>query len=382
MMIQTGYQDGETEMAKHDYIFKILCLILMLSFPTLSMSMPESGETVTKRGNVEDDYYAAGASVDIDAVVSGDVVTAGGELYIGHHIKGDVIAAGGSIRLSGNIQDDVRVAGGDITIDANIGDDLIASGGRINVSAATTVGGDAWLAGGDIRVAGTINRDLSAGAGSLRLSGKVHGDVRVQAGELHILQGAVIDGDVLYRGPHEAIIHPDASISGNVTYEQVEWDDSQKGSGIFFFITMTVAAIVLFKLFPGFTLSAVARVSADPLKTIGAGFLVLILVPVAAALMISVIVGVWVGLSLMALYFVALILGFLIACFFVGDWAAVRFNRDVSTTGRRLISVSLVLLVLSLIKLIPVVGGLFIFALLLAGLGALTLQLKDGYSQL
>jgi len=361
--------------------FKILSLVLLFSIPNLGFTMPESGESITQRDNVEDDYYAAGASVDINAVVNGDVVIAGGELYIGHQIQGDVIAAGGSIRLSGNIKDDVRIAGGDLTIDANIGDDLIASGGRINLPAATTVGGAAWLAGGDIRVAGTINQDLNAGAGSIRLSGTVHGDVRVQAGELQILQGAVIDGNVLYRGPNEAIIHPDARISGKVTYEQVEWDDSAKGSGIFFFITMTIAAIVLFKVLPGFTLSALARISADPLKTLGAGFLVLILVPVAAAIMISIIVAVWVGLSIMALYFVALLVGFLIACFFVGDWAATRFNKDISTTGRRLISVSLVLLLLSFIKMIPLVGGLLIFALLLAGLGALTMQLKDGYTQ-
>ena len=75
--------------------------------------MPESGEAVTRRGTVNDDYYATGGTVDFNAVFSGDVVVAGGELFIGHHIKGDVIAAG------------------NITIDANIGDDLIASSRRL-----------------------------------------------------------------------------------------------------------------------------------------------------------------------------------------------------------------------------------------------------------
>ncbi len=52
-----------------------------------------------------------------------------------------------------------------------------------------------------------------------------------------------------------------------------------------------------------------------------------------------------------------------------------------TTTGRRFISVALAILVLGLLKNIPVIGGLLIFALLLSGLGAVILQLKDIYSQ-
>lgn len=368
-------------MNKQNNIITSLSLVLLLLFPFLSFSMPESGDTVTRRGTVDDDYYAAGGTVDINAVFSGDIVVAGGDLFIGHDIKGDVIAAGGSVHLRGEIQDDVRTAGGDITVDANIGDDLIAAGGRINVSAGSTIGGEAWMAGGDVRVAGTVKKDLIIGAGSIRLSGTVHGDVRLEGGEIQILEGAIIEGDLYYKSPNAANIHSAARIAGNVTYEQVEWDHSHRGAGIFFIITMVVASIVLFKLFPGFTMSAVGRISAEPLKSLGAGFLTLIIVPIVAALLISIVLGVWVGLSIMALYFVSLISGFLVSCFFVGDWGARRLNKDVTTTGRRLLSVAIAIFVLGLLKLIPVIGGLFIFVLLLLGLGATVMQLKDIYSQ-
>lgn len=368
-------------MNRRKNIIIMLSLVLMLVFPLLSSAVPESGETVTRRGTVNDDYYAAGGTVDINAVISGDIVIAGGELFIGHHIKGDVIVAGGSVHIRGDIQDDVRAAGGDITIDANIGDDLIAGGGRINVSAGSTVDGEVWLAGGDVLVAGTVNKDLVIGAGSIRLSGTVHGDVKLEGGEIQILEGAIIDGDLHYKSPGEANIHSDARIAGNVTYEQAEWDHPHRGAGIFFVITMVVASIVLFKLFPGFTMSAVSRISADPLKSLGAGFLALIIVPIVAVLLISIILGVWIGLSIFAFYLVALLLGFLVSCFFVGDWGAKRLNKDVTTTGRRLLSVTITIVVLGLLKLIPVIGGLLIFALLLLGLGAVMLQLKDNYNQ-
>lgn len=362
-------------------IITMLSLVLILIFPLLSSAVPESAETVMQRGTVDDDYYAAGGTVDINAVISGDVVIAGGELFIGDNIKGDVIVAGGSVHIRGDIQDDVRAAGGDITIDANIGDDLIAGGGRINVSASSTIGGEAWLAGGDVLVAGTVGKDLVIGAGSIRLSGTVHGDVRLEGGEIQILEGAIINGDLFYKSPNEASIHSAAKIAGNVTFEQVEWDRPHRGVGIFFVITMVVASIVLFKLFPGFTMSAVSRISAAPLKSLGAGFLALIIVPIVAVLLISIILGVWIGLSIFALYLVALLLGFLVSCFFVGDWGARRLNKDVTTTGRRLLSVTIAIVLLGILKLIPLIGGLLIFALLLLGLGAVMLQLKDNYNQ-
>jgi cytoskeletal protein CcmA (bactofilin family) len=368
-------------MNKQKNIITNLSFVLLFLFPLLSISMPESGETVTRLGTVNDDYYAAGGTVDINADISGDVVIAGGELFIGHHIKGDVIAAGGSVHLRGEIQDDVRIAGGDISIDANIGDDLIASGGRINLSTGSTIGGEAWLAGGDVRVAGTVNKDLVITAGSIRLSGTVHGDVRLEGGDIQILEGAIIDGDLDYKSPNEANIHSAAKITGNVIYQQVEWDHSPRGAGIFFIITMIVASFALYKLLPGFTMSSVGRISAEPLKSIGAGFLVLIIAPVIAAILMAIILGIWIGLSIMALYLLALLTGFLVSCFFAGDWAARRLNKDVTTTGRRFISVALAILVLGLLKNIPVLGGLLIFALLLAGLGAVILQLKEIYSQ-
>lgn len=358
-----------------------LSLVFMLLSSVSLFAMPEAGEVVVQRGTVDDDYYAAGGTVDINALVSGDVVVAGGELFVAHHIKGDVIAAGGSINLRGDIQDDVRAAGGDLLIDAKIGDDLIATGGRINVSSRSEVGGKAWLAGADVNIAGTINSSTHIGAGSVRISGIVHGDVTIEAGEVLILEGAFIDGDLRYRSPHEASIHPDARISGEVIYEQVEWQQPHRGFGIIFVLSMIIAGFVLYRLFPVFTMSTVDRISDDPLKSLGAGLLVLLIAPLSAALLVGIVLGLWVGLSIMALYFVALIAGFLTACYFLADLAARRLNKDISTTGRRFVSVSLVIIVLGLLSNMPIIGGLLNFGLLLLGLGAVVMQLRVVYGQ-
>ena len=96
-------------------------------------------------------------------------------------------------------------------------------------------------------------------------------------------------------------------------------------------------------------------------------------------MLMGIVLGVWVGLSLMVLYFVALITGMLISFFFLGDWGARLLKKEVATTGRRLISVSLAIILLGLIQLVPVLGYLLIFLLLLLGLGAGVLQLRVNY---
>lgn len=368
-------------MNKRRNIIKALSLGLMFVFPFASFSAAESGETVTKRGTVNDDYYVAGGTVNIDADITGDLVVSGGDLFIGHRVHGDVIAAGGSVNIDGEILDDVRVAGGEIIIDATVGDDLILAGGEIKVSSATSTGGEAWLAGGDVYMAGTVNNGLNIGAGNIRISGTIHGDVELEGGDIQILEGALIDGNLHYKSPNEAKIHPDAKITGNVTYEPTEWDHPHRGYGIFFSITLVVAGIALFLIFPGFTMSAAGRVSADPWRSLGIGFALLVVTPIAALLLMSIVLGVWVGLSLLALYFVALLMGLLISCFFLGDWGARLLHKDVAATGRRLLSVTIAIILLGFIQLIPVIGGLLTFALLLLGLGAGILQLHFIYSQ-
>lgn len=368
-------------MNKAGNIVKALSLGVMLVFPFASFSTPDAGETVSKRGTVNDDYYAAGGTVNIDADIAGDAVVSGGDLFIGRRIQGDVLAAGGSISIRGEILDDVRTAGGDIDIDAVIGDDLIAAGGEIRVSSASSTAGEAWLAGGDIHMAGTINKGLHIGGGDIVISGTIRGDVELVGGEIEIIEGAVIEGNLKYRSPDEAKIHPDANISGAVTYEQMEWDRPHRGYGIFFVLTMIVAGIGLVLLFPGFTMSAAGKISDEPWKSLGVGFVVFIVTPIAAVLLMSIVLGVWVGLSILALYFVALLTGFLVSCSFVGDWGARLIRKDVATTGRRLLSVTLAIVVLGFVQLIPVIGGLLIFALLLLGLGAGISQLYFVYSQ-
>jgi len=341
--------------------------------------MSDVGETVVERGKIDDDYYAAGGVVDIDADVAGDVIVAGGELYIGHHIEGDLIAAGGTLRIRGLIDDDSRISGGDLSIDARIGDDLAATGGSITLSPDTIVGGDAWLAGGEVVMAGTVVGNLKVIGGTIRLSGTVRGDVELEGGEIELLDGAQIGGNLDYKSPKPLTTASGTQISGQVSHEEEGWEYADRGFGLFFSITLIVAGILFYLLFPHYTVASVKRINTDPWTSLGLGFIFLVITPLVSMMLMLIVLGLWVGLSLLALYCVALLSGLLIACFFVAESGARLFKQDISTRGRRLISVVIAVFVLGLIQSLPLIGGLVLFLLLLFGLGAGLLQLRYVY---
>lgn len=358
---------------------KALCLGLICLLSTPCLAVKEAGKSINQSGIINEDYYAAGANVNIDAVVDGDVVVAGGELVVGRNISGDLLVAGGDISINGTIGDDVRAAGGEIAIDAVIGDGLIASGGELHISRATKIDGNAWLAGGDVKIAGTVNKDLSIKAGRIELSGNVRGDVELEGGEIHILESTRIGGDLVYKSAAQAFIHPDATINGQTRYKQAEWDQSSGGPGIFLGITLLIASIVLWLIFPRYTMAAAGQISARPLQALGLGLVVLIFTPLSAIVLMSIVLGIWVGLSLLALYFVIILLGLLISLFFVGDQGAKLIHKDISGTGMRILFVVFALILLGFIQLIPVIGSLLLMALILAGMGAGLLQLHLQY---
>ena len=341
--------------------------------------MAATGVEIAERGVIEDDYYAAGGSIDIDAEVNGDLVVAGGELSLGRRVNGDLIAAGGRIKLRGQVLDDVRVAGGDIDIDALIGDNLAASGGSIKISRDSRIDGNAWLAAGEIEMAGTVTQDLVVRGGDIRLAGIVMGDVELEGGRIEILEGARIDGDLRYLSPEPVSGAASAQIGGDVEYEPGEPKYADRGFGLVFSLTLAVACILLYLLFPGYTRDAVKRVAHQPMHSLALGFAFFLFTPLVSLMLMLIILGLWIGLVLLALYAVALLLGFLVACFFIAEQGARLFKQELGSTGRRLIAVTIVVFVLGLVQTIPLIGGLVMLLLMLIGVGASLIQLRYVY---
>jgi cytoskeletal protein CcmA (bactofilin family) len=352
-------------------------VLVMLTGPAYGQ---ETGRAVVKQGPIREDLYMAGEHVQALGEMGGDVVVAGGKIGIDGQVSQDILAAGGAIDIRGSVGDDVRAAGGDVTLAAAVAGDVVVAAGSIALGAGTRIGGHSWLAGGDIEVAADVGRELRAAAGTLLISGVVQGDAEVVTGELVLLPTARIEGNLTYRSPQQATIHPGAQVLGKTVYIPVERPGAltrTHAAALFGLVvlSLTVTGLVLYLLLPSFTVGAARTLRTAPWKSLGLGLVVLLVAPFVALMLMATLLGMPLGLIVLALYVVSLLAGLLIAAFALGELIAYPLCRGRRMSGGwRMVSLFLAVLVLVLLPFIPAVGGLLLFLALLFGLGAWTLR--------
>jgi hypothetical protein len=152
------------------------------------------------------------------------------------------------------------------------------------------------------------------------------------------------------------------------------------GGGLFVVLSLIVSAALWYLLFPRFALATAHSVQESPWMNLGLGFAVLAAGPLVVLLLLVSLVGVWLGLIALALYLVLLLLGYLTGALFVAE-RGLRVARPTGDHGRWWVigALAATLILLALLRLVPAVGALVSFALMLLGLGALTRALWRQY---
>lgn len=365
-------------------IFRVAtCLLAALVLAGTAAYAQQAGNTVMQRSDKNEDVYLAGGAVYGFAKIGGDMVAAGGMVTIENEITGDVLAAGGNVAVRARVGDDVRVAGGNVMISGTVGDDVIAAGGSVMLAPSAAVRGRAWLAGGNIEIHGNVGKGLRAAGRRVVIGGHVRGDADIAAEEIEIRPGAVIDGNLRYRSPAEAKIDNGAKIAGTVTRDE-SIADRERGvtaaARIGLFASLLLTAIVLYLLFPRASTEAARAIDASPWRSLTIGVAFLVGVPLAVMLLFVTLLGAWLALTVLALYLVLWLLGFLTGTFYVGD-VGLRLigKRSDISKGRRVLSLVAAFVALWIVCLVPVLGGLTMLAVLVLGLGGLLRGMSRHY---
>jgi hypothetical protein len=366
-------------MARPAGVFVQLLFSILFTLLPLPVGAQVTGGTVVLRGKLTDNTYVAGGTVDVAAEVERDFVAAGGTINVRELVKGDVTVAGGSVNISARVGDDIRAAGGTVIVGAEVGGEVVAAGGTVTLAPEAKVAGRAWLSGGSVTAAGRVGRDLKVAAGSVRVAGEVDGNVLIAARTIEILPTARIKGDLTYTSMNTAKIDPAAQIKGKVTFRRSDLGKRAARFGRVVFVIarvvllagLIVAGVVLLWLLPGFTISAAHTIRNHFWKSLGLGFLVFVVTPVVAILLMATIIGIPVGLAVGALYPIALLVGYLTAAIFFGDSGARLIGRRSEiSTGERMLWLVAALVILALVHLIPIAGAIVVWLVILIGLGA------------
>jgi cytoskeletal protein CcmA (bactofilin family) len=380
---------------------------------TVNGDVVAAGNTITVNGTVTGNLVAAANTVVVNGTVDGDVWAAGAVLYLGDKAKvgGDVIGAGYSLELrpGSTVGRDALMAGYQILLGAGVERNVEAGAAAFEI--AGTVGGNVKAEVGE-----------AGGAQSGPPPGMFMGQSTVPLPVVR--QGITIDPSARIAGNLEYtqntdLTFPAGVVAGSVSRivpppstsepKAVETPAQKTGTWALNYlravITILVLGFLLLWLLPGFAKGLAGKLENRPWPSLGwgvvayAGFfftcLLVIFVMILGAVVFGLLTlgglsGTTVWLGILGLF--ALILGFVLVTSYVakivfgmaaGRWILRSLHSPLAEHRfwPMIIGVLITLAVIAVLSfpLIPgFLGGLLNFAVILFGLGALWLWIRDG----
>jgi len=340
--------------------------------------------TIPAGTTVDDDLYAGAGTVSVDGTIAGSLIAAGGTVTISGTVERDVLVTGGTVTITGPVHGSARIMGGTLRVSGPVSEDVVALGGNVDVAPDATIGRDLVIGGGTATVAGKVGRDVTAGVGTLDLRGSVERNVKAEVTNLSLASGATVGGNLEYASANAARIDPGATVAGTVKQSPPNFTrqptPAERAADTFVgWIRLVVGLFVLGLLvllpFGAFSRRASDAVGGAPVASLALGLVMLFGVPIVAlaVFIIGLLVGGWpLSLAALALLAIGTAVGYVLSALFVGR-TGFRLVRQ--PEAHPVLALLVGLLVLTLVGLIPFLGGLVALAAVVFGLGALTLTL-------
>ncbi len=348
--------------------------------------------TIAESDVVDKDFFGVGEVVEISGVVNGDVYAAAGDIAINGQVNGDVLAAGGRVYIAqgARVSQDVRAAGGKVIVEGSVGQNITAVGGMVRIGNDATVEGNVTVAGGEVLIETPLTKNLKAAGGSVTIDAVIAGDAEVATGDLRFLEGARIEGDLTYASDRELSID-EAVVTGSIVHynppQDAMADTSNKQDGVAktFFVFEALALIaklliglLFIHLLPEFSRKAASHIQTSPWRSLGSGFLIVVLTPILIIALMITVIGLPIGFILLAAYMLALYIAPIFVMFAIGQALATRFKKTWNDGWMLLLG----LLVVAVLKFIPGVNILATMLIGLLGVGTLFTTKMEVYNDL
>jgi len=370
--------------------FVILPLIALLPV-VANAAITESGEAYTLGSQevIEENLYAAGATVQLSGRVNADASIAGGNVTITGDVLEDLMVAGGTVLLLGNVGEDLRAAGGNITVIGDVGGEIMAAGGMISIAPDSVITGDAFVSGGTVIIDGIINGDVEVYAEEVQVIGKIDGSLTGKMTKLTIKESAEIGGNLAYESPHEALIDAGAVVAGAVDFDKItmpqvappDVEGTVKNAKRAFASFMATMAILkyLATLIAGLILVLWFQKKSELLvnETMGSfgnnlliGLAVMIAGPIAMLILLLTGLGSVLAILGFALLAVVCTIGGIFSGIVLGGWIRQMWSKSKKISGdwkSALLGITLI----SLAAAIPILGWLFKMVFVMAVVGTI-----------
>ncbi len=332
--------------------------------------------SVAQDESVDSTVFLAGSTVTVAGVVHGDVFCVGQNVDITGMVEGDVFCAGQTMHISGTVLGSVRVAAQTLTITGPIGHGLSVAAQSASIGGGATVDQDATIFGSMIDLGGKVGRDAVIGGQNVTISGRVARDVTAQVQDLTLANGSQIGGALDYTSSNQATVEHGATVVGATQrHDPPARNERQSNTGTasfwnaaYWFGATLMFGLALLLVAPRTFVSTKKVFATKGGWALLAGLGMLILTPIVAVILMMTVIGLPLAIALLLAWIVALIGSFSYSSYAVGSWIAERAKWQLKWP--RLSALALGVLTVSVLMLIPFVGGLFGFVALIGGLGA------------
>jgi len=358
---------------------RLLMVLLALSLPGFALERRHS-DFVTVRANetVDDTLLAAGNIVRMEGVVNGDLLAFGGTVEVGGTVKGDLVSFAKRTVVSGTVEGNIYNFSNSLDLDGNLGHSIYALLQSLRVNDRGRVGDGVVVAAGDVSLEGEVHRSVTMFAGNADVSGSVGRELTMAGDNLTLTNTARVGGNLSARVRELKNVHiaDGATITGTRNIQVRERENHFTRPGFYFFQAVWLAAAMLvgwvgLVLFPAFFQASTHAVGSG-WRSLGLGFAVLAGVPVAIVLTAITLVGLPASLMLLMVYLVAIYL----AKIWVGAFLGQLLLKPTGVTKSDwLLGLLVGLLILTVVRFVPYLGGLVHLGVVCIGLGAFAWQL-------
>lgn len=329
--------------------------------------------TLAAGQEVKTDLIVAATRTRIDGDVDGDLIVFSSSVTVNGHIKGDILGFAQELIVNGPVDGNVRTFSQSLAINRSVGKNVSSWAQQVDLDEKSAVGGSVTLFAQNADLDGQVGGDLLALTQMLDLNGSVGGNAQVRGDRLVIGPQAEIKGTARYQGRRQPEISPAAKMGSPMQMTMVRrgpdyttfryyWRQVLAWGASFIF------GLVLLLIAPAFYSDVVARCN-KALPAIGLGILFLVGLPVVAVLACVTIVGLGLGIASLLLY----VVGLYSTQVFVGSWLGEKLLGAGAGSGPAMARLALGLAALRILTMLPFVGPLADFVIVIWGLGALAL---------
>ena len=333
---------------------------------------------------IDDDLLVFAGDIDIRGTVNGNVYALGQNITVSGVIGGSLYTGGATININPKSVQTVWAAGGNIKIAGAFAKNVMLFGGSLMVDKQTSIGKDLRVYGGKLIVDGVIAGAIKGAVGDFTMSGR-SGRIKIKSDKTYIRSTAYVAGDLCLTSEKKPVIEEGATITGETKIQETEVEEARPFlaalAPVFAFFFMMIKIVMLIaKIIVGVLLIALFRcyvrrimdiLNKETWKSLGWGFLTLIVVPVAVAILFAILVGYPIGILGIYLYTVVAYLSSIIVALVLGEKIIGLFKKEGVIS--LYLSFIIGILILFVVGFIPVLNTLVCIFTLLFGVGATVL---------